>query len=172
MTVIYSPSVALSSVTPVVGSTGTFSGQLIGGGTTTNDNAAAGQIGEYLEAELLAGSAVNVPTATVVDITTLSLTAGDWNVWGTITFVPAVGTLPTTLNGWINNAATTTPTRPGKGAQFQSTLSFTSGSVQQMPVGQRRFSFSTTTTIYLGCSAAFTASTLAAHGIICARRAR
>lgn len=58
--------------------TATFSGQLIGKGTTTNDNAAAGNIGEYMESVVAAVNAFGA--ATWGDITSLSLTAGDWNV--------------------------------------------------------------------------------------------
>lgn len=47
-------------------------------GTTTNDSAAAGNIGEYIESVV---SAVNFPSTGVFgDATSISLTAGDWEV--------------------------------------------------------------------------------------------
>lgn len=57
----------------------TFSGQLIGKGTATNDSAAAGNIGEYVES--LITTATNYPATSVIgDATSISLTAGDWDV--------------------------------------------------------------------------------------------
>ncbi len=50
-------------------------------GTTTNDNAATGFVGEYLEATF---SALSVPTSNQRgDLATLTLSAGDWDVSGT-----------------------------------------------------------------------------------------
>lgn len=48
-------------------------------GTTTNDNAAAGKVGEYVEA--ISASNVNAAATTVFDdLISISLTAGDWDV--------------------------------------------------------------------------------------------
>lgn len=56
----------------------TFSGQLIGKGTATNDDAAAGYIGEYIESK---GTNVGAAATGVwKDLTSISLTAGDWDV--------------------------------------------------------------------------------------------
>lgn len=53
---------------------------LIAKGTTTNNAAAAGNIGEYIESSVT--SATNIPSTTgqYGDLTTISLTAGDWDV--------------------------------------------------------------------------------------------
>ena len=61
----------------VVGVT-TFSGQLIGAGTATNNSAAAGYIGEYIEA--VTGFTNFPTTGTFGDLASISLTAGDWDV--------------------------------------------------------------------------------------------
>src|SRR5262245_50475602 len=72
-------------------------------GTTTNDNAATGKIGEYLESEILIGSHVQLTNATAANITSLSLTAGDWNVWGQVNTDPAATTTTSLVAGWISS---------------------------------------------------------------------
>src|SRR5690349_16625741 len=61
-------------------------------GTATNDDAAAGKIGEYIESEVLSGSAVSLTTNTAANITSISLTAGDWDVWGAAVYQLGSGT--------------------------------------------------------------------------------
>lgn len=46
-------------------------------GTTTNDNAAAGYIGEFVESSV---TGVNVASASVTPMTSIALTAGDWDI--------------------------------------------------------------------------------------------
>src|ERR1019366_4169569 len=52
-------------------------GQIVG--TATNDNATAGNVGEHIQA---VASNVVATDATFVNITSISLTAGDWDVTG------------------------------------------------------------------------------------------
>jgi hypothetical protein len=59
----------------------TFSGQLIGKGTATNDNAAAGYIGEYIEGTVTSNTNY-FGNGTYGELTSLTLTAGDWDVTG------------------------------------------------------------------------------------------
>ncbi len=65
--------------TNTITSATTFSGQLIGKGTATNDSAAAGYIGEYIESTQT--TATNVGASTQwADAGSVALTAGDWDV--------------------------------------------------------------------------------------------
>jgi hypothetical protein len=57
----------------------TFETQLIGKGTATNDNAASGYIGETIEATESTG----VSISTILTVKSITLTAGDWLIWGT-----------------------------------------------------------------------------------------
>jgi hypothetical protein len=154
----------------VVATTGTFSGQLIGVGTTTNDNAAAGQIGEYISSEILIASQVALTTSTAADITSISLTAGDWDVYGNVQFSSAAGTVMTNSQMWANTVSATLPTVPNAGAWAAVTNSAASQSVN-INMG-RRYSLAVTTTIYLSARSVFSVSTLAAYGFIGARRVR
>lgn len=74
--------------------------------------ASAGLVGESLQATLVAGSAVSETTATPVDITTLSLTPGDWQVTGkcdrTLT-----GTTATVYGCSLSGTLNTLSTQPG-----------------------------------------------------------
>jgi hypothetical protein len=57
-------------------------------GTTTNDSATAGYVGEYVEGVLAAGSATALTTATPQTLVSISLTAGDWDVTGMVGVQP------------------------------------------------------------------------------------
>ena len=59
-------------------------GQLPGVTTTTVAN--AGSVGEYMSSEIVFGSAVAQTDATATQITTLSPTAGDWDIGGSYCF--------------------------------------------------------------------------------------
>ena len=143
--------------------------------TTTNDDAAAGFIGEYSEAEVLNASAVSLTTSTTANVTSLSLTAGDWDIWGSVCFKPGSSTSVTVMAGGVHTTSATLPVSPAKGAYFQQ---FITAKVQaasagdHYPAGMRRLSLSATTTVYLVAYATFTVSTMGAYGILCARRRR
>lgn len=142
-------------------------------GTTTNDNATAGNIGEFVSSTVLSGSAVSMTNSTAKDITTISLTAGDWDVWGMVAFLPVAGT--TTVSGllaWIGTTANTVPTPPNGGALNTLQVNFITGAEQRLPTGMIRISIAGTTTVSLGGLASFGVSTLTAYGFIGARRAR
>lgn len=140
--------------------------------SATNDSATAGDLGEYQEAEVLVGAAVALTTATDANVTSLSLTAGDWDVWGEVSFSLNAATTVTAVNGWISTTSATLPTAPNKGALATLTTTLTTGATQCLPVGVRRVSLSATTTVYLSARAAFAVNTMSAYGILCARRAR
>ena len=140
-------------------------------GTSTSDNATAGNIGELIESSIASGSAVSMTTATPANITSISLTAGDWDVWGNVWITLNGGTTTTQLIGAINTTSATLPTAPGAGAYTQ----LNTGTVGQpwgWPAGQRRISISGTTTVYLVGQASFSGSTLSMYGYIGARRVR
>lgn len=140
-------------------------------GTATNDDAGAGKVGEFSSANLASGSAVSLVTGTAKDVVTLSLTAGDWDIWGDVNFAPAGTTTITQIGAWVSLATGTFPTLPASGVQnLNATL--TTGAAQTLGTGMLRVSLSATTTVYLSAIASFGTSTMSAYGIITARRAR
>lgn len=142
-------------------------------GSATNDTATAGNIGEYISANVAIGSAAGLTTATPANVTSISLTAGDWDVEGNVGFIANTGTLATLLIATINNGTSATlPTAPNDGAYAQQQIALPAAATQIIPTGRFRVSLSGTTTIYLIAQATFTVSTLTAYGFIGARRAR
>lgn len=141
-------------------------------GTPTNNNAGAGFVGEIIESTVLVGAAVALTTHTEANVTSISLTAGDWDVWGNVWTNPAGGTVTTAFAAWINTVSATAPTAPGAGAYAYNGFTTGAGQGQSTPTGQRRLSLSGTTTVYLGCIADFSVSTQTAYGYIGARRVR
>ena len=135
-------------------------------GVTDGSSAAFGDVGEFRDSNTSGPTAFS-SSSSAQTFQTLSLDAGDWDVYGLFTFT--------------NNGSTTTYT--------QSTLSLTtnalnticstaSSSFSAIAVGQiglfqfGRVSVSTTTNIYLVGFAVYTVATPNGYGSITARRVR
>ncbi len=141
-------------------------------GTSTNDNAAAGSIGEYVEAQLALGSATSLTTSTAKTITNISLTAGDWDVSGDVYFFPANTTTVTVTAGCLSTVTNTFDTTNGR---FNQNLISSTGNGSNFitsPLMPYRFSLSGTTSIFLVALITFAVSTCTGYGIIRARRIR
>ena len=175
---------SIATASPSLAATGTdtniimtLNGKGTGGiaakGTSTNDNAGAGYVGEFVSSNIVAGSAVALTTGVAANITSISLTAGDWDVWGTIALNPAGTTTTSQLFGGISTTTATLPTAPGGGAYLALfNYSLLAGQGTNNPVGTTRISISGTTTVYLVVTAAFAVSTNSGYGFIGARRVR
>jgi hypothetical protein len=146
-------SVTLSTTTGIVG-------------TTTNNNAAAGSVGEYVTSAVPVGP-VALTTAVQTNITTISLTAGDWDVYGTFVAVPAGGAVITTA---VVGTSSTSATVGSTGTYTQ--IADTNLGVPGIPAPMLRFSLASTTTIYLVGYATFAAGTVGGYGVLYARRVR
>lgn len=141
-------------------------------GTATNDNASAGNIGEFISSSIGSGSSVSLSNSTAANITSISLTAGDWDVWGQINTNTGAGTVISLIEAYITTVSATRATAPNGGAYFFEQQTMTASTNFSTPVGMTRLSLSTTTTVFLGIFTQFTVSTLAAFGFIGARRRR
>lgn len=139
-------------------------------GTTTNDNAATGYVGEYVSSTVEIGSAVSLTSGAPSTVTTISLTAGDWDVEGVIYFIHGGSTVGQYYAGGINSA-TGFPANVGTNSALYGNLNnaFINPNVNIM---SNRVSVSGTSTYYLIAQAGFTTSTLTAYGMIRARRVR
>lgn len=149
-------------------------GQFVG--TATNDNANAGNVGEYVESVIASGSAVALTTATAKDITTISLTAGDWDV----EFIPEfTGGGTTTVNYLVGSVSLTANTLDQTNGRFIA-HNFSAGTLfNAVPGGffgfagiTVRLSLASTTTIHAVAQAAFGTSTCSGYGVLRARRVR
>ena len=135
-------------------------------GTTTNDNAAAGKVGEYVTSNIAYASAVSLSNTTAKTMTSISLTAGDWDVGGNVIF--NVGGTCTGCTAAISGTNNTLPTDASGWAQIQGAAVLSPG----FAVPTVRQSLSGTTTIYIIGYAAFSTSTVGVAGNIWARRVR
>lgn len=136
-------------------------------GTTTNNNASAGYVGEVISSFVLQASAVSLTSATSADITSISLTAGDWDVYGNVVN-EASGPLITIARGWISTTSATLPDN-SKTSFEDSVGGFGNWGVATPTL---RLSLSTTTTVYLSTQVTLTSGTCTGSGGIYARRAR
>lgn len=153
-----------------VTSTGRVAGGLLG--TTTGDNGCTGCIGEYLSSTTTPGSQVSLTSGAPSNVTSLSLTAGDWDVRGIVDYNPNGATVTSIYYAALNATASTLPTAPADGGMSLYNTTATAGATAYMPITPTRFSLSGTTTIYLIGQSSFTINTNAAYGFIGARRIR
>jgi hypothetical protein len=138
-------------------------------GTATNNNAVAGNIGEYVESNVASGSAVSLTSATSANVTSISLTAGDWDVQGIVNYTMTGATTANFSSGSNSTSATL-----GGDNTYIYTPFASAGLTDQLGnvIPSRRFSLSGTTTIYLIGNATFSVGSASAYGLIRARRVR
>jgi hypothetical protein len=139
-------------------------------GTNTNDSAGAGQIGELISSTVNSpGSSVTNNTA--ANITSISLTAGDWDVDGQCVTIPAATTTVGQLLCSLSTTTATDNTTPGFFSEFSGFSQAVNQTLSQQ-VMPTRFSFASTTTVFLVVHNTFGTSTETAYGVIRARRVR
>lgn len=164
-----------------VNATGTFTNRINGNftridsasdiqATITNDSAAIGKIGELIESSIAVGSAVSLTTNVAANITSISLTAGDWDVDGLIITNPNAATTQSRIIGSTNTTSATQATAPNSGGYTQISSAVT-GEATALRT-RRRYSLASTTTIYLVITSSFGVNTQAAYGYLGARRVR
>ena len=141
-------------------------------GSTTNDSAASGSVGEFISSDIAIAHEVALITSTANDITNISLSAGDWDVWGAIVTDPAAGTTVTQVYGWISTMSATLPTAFEAISMDGSQATVVGALPQFLQLTPMRVSLANTTTIYLSAQSNFTGSTHKVYGRIQARRVR
>lgn len=138
-------------------------------GTTTNNNAVAGNVGEYISSYInLPGSGIT--SGAVNNVTSISLTAGDWDVYFQLSTIPALNTVVGYTLVGIGTSTSTLLAQFGF-SSLKSTYTG-DGSSSTTLSGVARISLSATTTYYANVYASFTVSTCTAYGGLWARRIR
>lgn len=141
-------------------------------GTNTNDSAAAGEIGEYVESAV---ASVNAPTSGQYgDLTSISLTAGDWDVCA-LAVCSLNGATMTATDGprlGISTTSGNSSTGLAWGDTLHQSLNPTTGVSTGLTIATKRVTLSGTTTYYLKMLAAYSAGTPVFSGRISARRVR
>ena len=138
-------------------------------GTGTNDSAGSGNIGEYISATAIATA---LTSATAKDLTSISLSPGDWDVWANLTTSPAGTTTQSDIRGWISLTSATDPGPPNSGAYAELQTSIAAGLSQTLSIGLMRVSIAAAASAFLSTKVTFATSTLSASGFIAARRVR
>lgn len=140
-------------------------------GTNTNDNASTGYIGEYVSSTV-ASNGVSMTSGTVINITSISLTAGDWDVSGVVGITNTLGTTTYTYINYGSSSTSATIGNLGQGGSLTTNSNIAATVDFIAPIPTTRFSLASTTTIYLIARASFATSNSYAYGVIRARRAR
>ena len=140
-------------------------------GTTTNNDAQAGSVGEYISATLGAASGTSITSGVTKNITTISLTAGDWDVWGRVGVYNASAAAWVYVNGFVSTTSASISSdeyvayKPDGASMAIANFMFV--------VPQQRISLASTTTVYLSCGSSFVGGTgVVGFGSISARRRR
>lgn len=145
-------------------------------GTTTNDNATALSVGEVISSQITVANAVSVPNITTTTLTSIALTAGDWDVWGNVGFTGGATTVIKTMAGWINTSvATANGTLTARETISSTGLAIFAGGQTYgfvVDLAGTPLRFSGNQTVYLLLQAVFTVSTTNAYGTLWARRVR
>lgn len=136
-------------------------------GTTTNDNATSGNVGQLMSNSNSASLTTNTPA----NIAQVTLTAGDWDVAGAGSFSGAGATVTSDVRLSISATSATLDTTIGQYFEFRNSAGITDFMFYPT-VGPLRVSLSGSTTYYLVAQATFTTSTYGANGFIRARRVR
>jgi hypothetical protein len=143
-------------------------------GTTTTDDAATGRIGEFVKASVAAGSAINVASNTPLNVTSISLTAGDWDVSGVMQYVSTSGLTGNSYS--IISISSTSATLGTDGDAAYNLAAFVNSATNNVggSIGLVRISLAASGTAYLVAQANLSsgAGTLKAYGRISARRVR
>ena len=140
-------------------------------GTTTNDSAPAGCVGELLSSIVAIGAHVSLVTVVAKDVTTLELPAGDWDVWAAL--VIDIGSGPQTIfpghHGSVSLTANTLdPIFSGACPQTNGV-----GPINIAPAHRPvSVAAGATVTVHMVARSAFSSSSCYAYGNLYARRVR
>lgn len=139
-------------------------GGLLQGGV--NQAPSTGFVGEQIRSAVASGSAVTISNNTPTNITSISLTAGIWDVSGVFSFLGA-----TTGTGLQGGISTTSATLSGAG-DSEFTFPFVSMATQDLTISlpSFRLTLSATTTTYLVGNMLYTVGTGKGYGRISATR--
>lgn len=139
-------------------------------GSKTGARAPTGYYGEYVSSGVTAASGVTLSNATAANITSISLTAGDWDITGICNETGGAIT-GTALDCGISTTSATLPAAGSKGDTWVETPQMATASADStIAVPTVAGSISSTTTYFLVIQASFTIGTPKGYGRISARR--
>lgn len=138
-------------------------------GTTTNDSATVGYVGEFIQTLVASGAPITLSNNTAANVASVSLTAGDWDVEGNINFTGTTAT----ITGGQGGISSTSATLPTDGSEvYDGTITTLLSDTSSVTLPCKRVSIAVTTSVYLVAKKSFSAGTVVAFGQINARRVR
>jgi hypothetical protein len=161
-----SNNIALGTSDAIIAKTGGGGVSILG--TNTNDSASAGFVGEYVTSAVTSNT--NFPTSTQYgDLTSITLTAGDWDIW---VFGSPQENGGTTTNVEVGFSSTSGNSSTGL-TRGNTSCIYAIGTPNFPPVFiQGRVSISGSTTYYFKYFATYTSTAPVMRGTISARRRR
>ena len=124
----------------------------------------------YIESDLAAASKIALTSATAANITSISLSAGEWDVSGVVVFDPAATTSVTVKRGSISLTSAAIDPTLGRFFGHSGAASVDAGNASSYASKIVRLSLGATTTVYLVASSTFTVDAMSAYGNISARK--
>lgn len=142
-------------------------------GTTTNDTASAGNVGEIISTSLASGSAVSVSNGVSKTIMSVTLTPGQWAMTANANTFPA-GTTTPTQEVFSISPTTNTLTGAPNGLQIAMSTTFTTGGGNGYSLADLDVfvAAGATKTMFLVANCSFGTSTQAIYGLLRALRIR
>lgn len=149
-------------------------------GTNTNDSTSAGYYGETISSVVAAASKVSLATDTAKKVTSITLSPGDWDVFGSVSFAGGSTTTFTYGIAAVNSSSAAANNNLGPSffgfSYFPSAPAifgiFSSGQPPTSHITGGRVSLSSSATYYLVAQSGFATSSCGAFGSIFARRRR
>lgn len=130
--------------------------------------ATAGNIEEFIESQI--SSPVSLTSGASANLTSLSLTAGDWVIWGTVTFQYTSATQSGDAKAGISASSASLPSTQFTGVN--NTRQTTTTSAVSITLPTKTVIQSSTASVYAVAQATFSAGTCAVVGVLNARRVR
>ncbi len=143
-------------------------------GTAVADNAASGYVGEFITSNIPFASQTSLADSTAKNITSITVSAGDWDIFGNVGFYPNTNTVVTNVSCWTSTTSATLPdTSLLSGVAYNSAAgTWGGGAATSVQASFLRVNVNAPTIVYLTAFAVFSVSTLTAAGSIFARRVR
>jgi hypothetical protein len=139
--------------------------------TATNDNAAAGKVGEFGSSSIASGSAVSLSGLTTV--TTISLAPGDYDVQATCVFTGAAATTVTDTSCNVTSGSAGAGVRgTNRATQVYTGTAIFATDDPTLMTPLFRISLASTTTVYMNAQASFAVDVASVYGTLRWRRVR
>jgi hypothetical protein len=141
---------------------------------TTGSNAAAGSVGEVLSSDVPVASAITVTSGVVANVTSVSLSPGDFDCRGTVVESPSAQATGAGFTNGIGTVSATLPAALENATSGSADFAANPSEPQSLPVAAVRENVTVATTVFLTTNITFTptSASMKAYGRLECRRMR